>query len=84
MEPMVALRAPATIETARLILRKPVTGDAEAVFAAYASDAAVTRHLGWPRHQGTLRHHSEFPNLEVGVPRDVLCYAAVLARSDIV
>ena len=190
MEPMVAVRAPTTIETARLILRKPVTGDAEAMFAAYASDAAVTRHLGWPRHrtiddtrgflafstaewerwpagpylvcarddrrvlggsglafetphrastgyvlardawgrgyatetlraivatavdlgvqrlyalchpehrasarvlekcgfelEGTLRRHSEFPNLEVGVPRDVLCYAAVLARGDTV
>ena len=64
---MVAVRAPTTIETNRLILRKPVTSDAEAVFAAYASD-----------------RHSEFPNLEAGAPRDVLCYATVLARGDIV
>ena len=48
---MVAVRAPTTIEKTRLILRKPVTSDAEAVFAAYATDASVTRHLGWPRHR---------------------------------
>jgi ribosomal-protein-alanine N-acetyltransferase len=38
------------IETARLLLRKPKIGDAEAVFARYSSDAEVTRFLGWPRH----------------------------------
>lgn len=27
--------------------------------------------------EGTLRRHSEFPNLEPGVPADVLCYARV-------
>jgi [ribosomal protein S5]-alanine N-acetyltransferase len=42
-------RAPERIETARLVLRRPRAADAEAIFA-YASDAEVTRYLGWPRH----------------------------------
>lgn len=43
------------IETARLILRRPVPADAEAIFSRYASDPEVTRYLGWPRHQ-TVEH----------------------------
>jgi ribosomal-protein-alanine N-acetyltransferase len=46
-----APRAPATIETARLVLRRPAARDAAAVFARYASDPAVTRFLGWPTHR---------------------------------
>ena len=42
--------APERIETERLVLRRPVDGDAEAIFARYASDPAVTTYLGWPRH----------------------------------
>src|SRR5437588_1939757 len=38
------------VETPRLILRKPVPQDAEAIFARYAGDPEVTRLLGWPRH----------------------------------
>ena len=39
------------IETDRLILRKPLASDAEAIFARYSSDAEVTRRVGWPRHK---------------------------------
>lgn len=39
------VKAPNAIEMARLIPRKPTTDDAEAAFARYASDAAVTRSL---------------------------------------
>lgn len=39
------------IETARLILRRPVAGDVGAIFERYASDPDVTRYVGWPRHQ---------------------------------
>ncbi len=42
--------APERIETGRLVIRRPVDGDAEAIFARYASDPAVTTYLGWPRH----------------------------------
>ncbi len=38
------------VETPRLILRRPLRSDAEAIFARYTSDPAVTRLLGWPRH----------------------------------
>jgi RimJ/RimL family protein N-acetyltransferase len=45
------VKAPDEIETARLILRRPVMSDAAAIFAAYAGDSEVTRFLGWPRHR---------------------------------
>ena len=44
-------RAPQRIETTRLLLTPPTAGDADAIFARYASDAEVTRFLGWPRHR---------------------------------
>jgi ribosomal-protein-alanine N-acetyltransferase len=45
------VKAPATIKTDRLILRRPQGGDAIAIFERYAGDLEVTRFLGWPRHQ---------------------------------
>jgi ribosomal-protein-alanine N-acetyltransferase len=47
---MPAMQAPDRLETARLILRRPRASDAPAIFARYASDAEVTRWLGWPQH----------------------------------
>ena len=38
------------MQTERLVLRRPVPADAEAIFARYSSDPEVTRFLGWPRH----------------------------------
>src|SRR6266550_345031 len=49
-----AVRAPATMETERLVLRRPLAEDAPAVFARYASDPAVTRFLGWRTHASVL------------------------------
>jgi RimJ/RimL family protein N-acetyltransferase len=43
--------APETIVTPRLRLTRPREADACAIFERYASDAEVTRFLGWPRHQ---------------------------------
>jgi RimJ/RimL family protein N-acetyltransferase len=43
-------RAPETLTTERLLLRRPRPDDAEAIFARYASDPAVTRLVGWPTH----------------------------------
>ena len=48
------MKAPATIETDRLILRKPQGSDAIAIFERYAGDPEVTRFLGWPRHQSLV------------------------------
>ena len=39
------------IETSRLLLRRPLAGDASAIFQRYARDSEVTRFVGWPRHQ---------------------------------
>lgn len=46
---------PETIQTERLILRKPRLDDAPAIFASYAQDPEVTRYLVWRPH----RHVSE-------------------------
>jgi [ribosomal protein S5]-alanine N-acetyltransferase len=45
--------------TDRLVLRRPVAQDAAAIFAAYSSDAEVTRYLSWPRHT-SISQTSEF------------------------
>jgi RimJ/RimL family protein N-acetyltransferase len=42
---------PEVIETARLILRKPVLADAEPIFRRYSSDPEVTRYMSFPRHR---------------------------------
>jgi RimJ/RimL family protein N-acetyltransferase len=44
------MKAPATIETERLFLRRPRPGDAESIFSRYAGDPAVTKFVGWPTH----------------------------------
>jgi ribosomal-protein-alanine N-acetyltransferase len=44
-------KAPARIETPRLVIRRPLAADAEAMFTRYAGDPEVTRYLGWPRHR---------------------------------
>ena len=44
------MTAPASIATARLVLRRPAAADVDAIFA-YASDVEGTRFMGWPRHQ---------------------------------
>ena len=40
-----------TIETDRLILRKPTVDDAEAIFNNWANDPIVTKHLSWEPHK---------------------------------
>jgi RimJ/RimL family protein N-acetyltransferase len=45
------LKASETIETDRLLLRRPRQSDAQAVFHRYASDREVTRYLSWPTHR---------------------------------
>jgi RimJ/RimL family protein N-acetyltransferase len=62
------MNAPERIETARLVLRRPVRADAEAIFERYASDPEVTRYLAWPQHRhirDTLQF-LEFSDLEWG------------------
>jgi len=45
-----AVKAPAAMETERLVLRRPLDEDAGTVFTRYASDPAVTQFLGWRPH----------------------------------
>ena len=45
------IKAAETIETERLLLRRPKQSDAQAVFQRYASDREVTRYLSWPTHR---------------------------------
>jgi len=45
------MKAPERIETARLVLTRPSTSDAQAIFDRYAGDSEVTRYVGWPRHR---------------------------------
>jgi [ribosomal protein S5]-alanine N-acetyltransferase len=42
---------PETIATARLLLRPPTNGDAEAIYTEYAQDPVVTRYLSWKPHR---------------------------------
>ncbi|MFA9463904.1 MAG: GNAT family N-acetyltransferase [Velocimicrobium sp.] len=39
-----------TIETKRLLLRKVILGDAQAMYNNWASDLEVTKYLMWPAH----------------------------------
>jgi ribosomal-protein-alanine N-acetyltransferase len=45
------MNAPATIQTERLLLRKPKAEDAASIFERYAADTDVCRYLSWPRHR---------------------------------
>ncbi len=45
------MNAPPLVETPRLALSAPAAADADAIFARYASDAEVTKYLGWPTHR---------------------------------
>jgi len=53
------ITAPERILTSRLLLRKPVPGDAREICTAYAGDPEVTRYLQWPP-DGSLRGAEKF------------------------
>ncbi|MEF2073628.1 GNAT family N-acetyltransferase [Consotaella aegiceratis] len=48
------MRPPERFETRRLVIRKPVMEDAEAIYAEYATDPSVTRFLTWQPHRTLL------------------------------
>lgn len=45
------MKAPESIETERLLLRRPLHSDAQNVFRSYAGDPVATRYLSWPTHR---------------------------------
>lgn len=44
------MKAPETLESARLIYRRPAAADAAEILARYAADPRVTRYVGFPAH----------------------------------
>jgi len=48
------MKAPLSIETARLLLRRPVPRDAQTIYRCYAGDPEVTRYLSWPTHNSVV------------------------------
>ncbi|MGB8330050.1 MAG: GNAT family N-acetyltransferase [Polyangiales bacterium] len=51
---------PEHLETARLVLRRPVIEDAEPAFESYASDATITRYLTWSAHSSAAQTREYF------------------------
>ena len=49
-----AAKAAESIETERLLLRRPRPTDAQVIFQRYASDREVTRYLSWPTHRSVV------------------------------
>jgi [ribosomal protein S5]-alanine N-acetyltransferase len=47
-----------SLQTARLLLRRPTLADAGAIFDRYASDPVVTRYLSWPTHRSLADTHA--------------------------
>jgi ribosomal-protein-alanine N-acetyltransferase len=45
------MKAPRTIGTDRLLLRRPAAHNARAIFERYAGDPEVTRYMSWPMHR---------------------------------
>lgn len=60
------MRAAERLTTARLILRRPLPTDAEAIYRRYSADPEVTRFLAWPRHDSIddTRRFLDFSNKE--------------------
>jgi [ribosomal protein S5]-alanine N-acetyltransferase len=62
----ITVKAPEHLQTERLILRRPISEDAELIYARYSSDLEVTRYLSWPRHESAeqTRLFLRFSDLE--------------------
>jgi RimJ/RimL family protein N-acetyltransferase len=60
------MKPPATIETARLRLRPPVTDDAEAIFTTYARDPEATRYVSFPTYQSSAEAREYLRRCAVG------------------
>ena len=43
-------KAPLALETARLVMRRPRSEDAQPIFERYAADPEATRYMAWPVH----------------------------------
>lgn len=74
---------PETIQTGRLLLRRPVDMDASALFNGYARDPEVVRHLTWRPHQRIAETHEFLARCRVGWDAGVdLTWAITLHGDD--
>ena len=66
------------IETERLILRRFTMGDAEAMYANWASDPEVTEFLTWPPHRSAEKAVMFFTEREETASRSISSETSVL------
>ena len=75
-------RAPARIDTHRLVLRRPTVEDAEAIFTAYARDPDVSRYTTWAPHQRVEDTRAFLRACEDGWARGTVFSWAITCRDD--
>ena len=72
---------PNTVETRRLLLRRPVPGDADLIFRAYAQDHQVTRYLVWVPH-ASVETTRNFISDCVNRWKDLVAFPYVITRNE--
>lgn len=75
------VKAPSPLQTPRLVLSRPESGDAREIFERYASDEAVCRYLAWPRH-ATLEDTRDFIRFSDAAWRDAAAGPYLLRLAD--
>ena len=73
---------PDRFATARLVLRPVAAGDAEAIFAGYAQDLEVTRHLIWRPHRDIAETQAYLAVCVALSPDDARVYAVTVRGDD--
>jgi [ribosomal protein S5]-alanine N-acetyltransferase len=74
---------PATVNTGRLVLRRPVDADASAIFDGYAQDPDAVRYLTWRPHTGIDQTHAFLADCRAGWDRQShLTWALTLVGDD--
>ncbi len=75
------MKPPETLNTSRLLLRLPITDDAETIFQKYAQDVEVTKFLTWHPHQ-KVEESREFVNRCEHCWEDGTAYPWVITRKE--
>ena len=81
--PSIASRAgAATLETPRLVLRRPRVDDAETIFTSYAQDPMVSRYMSWAPHRRIEDTRDFLRYCDDGWTRGTVCSWAITRRDD--
>lgn len=72
---------PEIMETERLLLRPPMIGDAELIFARYAQDSEVTQYLIWRPHRDVTETRT-FIERCIRVLKEGSCFPWVVMRKE--